>query len=238
MTSAVLFRNARIVGGLEEVMHACAATGSELLVDAYHAVNAIPFSVRRLGLERAFVTGGGYKYCQLGEGNAFLRYPRDCRLRPVITGWYAEFDSLTGRPDGRVDFGNGPHRFDGATYDPASHYRAAAVMRFHEEQGITPEVLREVSQHQVGLLMARFDSLGLAPDLIDRDRSTAPEDIAGFLTLVSPRAGEVCEQLNQRGVMCDYRDDALRLGPAPYLSDDQIVTAVDILGEVCRGGSA
>ena len=102
MTSAVLFRNAHIVGGLDEVMDACARTGAELLVDAYHALNAVPFSVREQGLERAFVIGGGYKYCQLGEGNAFLRYPRDCRLRPVITGWYAEFDALTTSHDSAV----------------------------------------------------------------------------------------------------------------------------------------
>ena len=29
----------------------------------------------------AFVVGGGYKYCQLGEGNAFLRFPPGCELR-------------------------------------------------------------------------------------------------------------------------------------------------------------
>jgi selenocysteine lyase/cysteine desulfurase len=221
-------------------MDACATAGAELLVDAYHALNVVPFSVREQGLERAFVTGGGYKYCQFGEGNAFLRFPRDCRLRPLITGWYAEFDALTGDHDSAVAFGDGPHRFDGATYDPASHYRAAEVLQFHEQRGMTPQLLREVSQHQVGMLMDRFDALGLDPALIDRDRSVPLQGIAGFLTLISPRADSLRERLNQHGVYCDHRGDALRLGPAPYLSDDQLNQAMDILAHVCTdpGGNA
>lgn len=91
MVSSVLFRSAEIVPNLRVVADACARHGAEVLVDAYHHLNVVPFSIRSMGLERAYVTGGGYKYCQLGEGNAFLRFPPDCALRPVITGWFSEF---------------------------------------------------------------------------------------------------------------------------------------------------
>ncbi|RMH20522.1 MAG: kynureninase, partial [Gemmatimonadetes bacterium] len=60
LVSAVLFRNAHIVPGLGRVADACERRGATLLVDAYHAVNAVPFSVRGEGLETAFVVGGGY----------------------------------------------------------------------------------------------------------------------------------------------------------------------------------
>ena len=36
----------------------------------------------------------------------------------------------------------------------------------------------------------------------------------------------------------DYRGDLLRLGPAPYLSDDQLRAAVAALGGVVRAGAA
>ncbi len=54
--------------------------------------------------KRAWVVGGGYKYLQLGEGNCFIRLPPHASgLRPVITGWYAEFEALTMAPgDDRV----------------------------------------------------------------------------------------------------------------------------------------
>ena len=170
MISSVFFDNAQIVPGLGQIMEACERAGAALLVDAYHALNAIPFSLQREGLERAFVVGGGYKYCQLGEGNCFLRFPGDCELRPVLTGWYSEFDTLADPLGRKVQYGAGPGRFAGATYDPTSHYRAAAVFDFFREHGLTPDLLREVSQHQVGLLARAFDDLDTDPERSARCR--------------------------------------------------------------------
>jgi kynureninase len=229
--SSVLFRSAQIVPNLNAVADACVRSGTELLVDAYHHLNVVPFSIRDLGIERAYVTGGGYKYCQLGDGNAFLRFPKDCALRPVVTGWFSEFALKEKVPTSQVNYGEGPARFAGATYDPTSQYRAASVFEFFEARQLTPALLREVSQHQVGLLVERFDALDLDPKSIARDRSVLLQDLAGFLVLRSPRAGEICKKLHERGVYTDYRADVLRMGPAPYLSDAQIEEAMGRLRE-------
>ncbi len=234
MVSSVLFRTAEIVPNLRAVAEACSRHGAELLVDAYHHLNIVPFSIAEMGLERAYVTGGGYKYCQLGEGNSFLRFPARCSLRPVVTGWFSEFATKEAPIPNRVAYGEGPARFGGATYDPTSHYRAAEVFAFFEKRGLTPEFLREVSQHQVGLMIERFDGLDLDSSVISRDRTRKLEEIAGFVVLRSPRAGDICRILHDHGVFTDYRGDVLRMGPAPYLSDEQIVHAMDIMGTVCR----
>jgi len=235
LVSAVLFRNAHIVPGLGHLMETCRRHGAELVVDVYHATNVVPFSIRELGLEEAYVVGGGYKYCQMGEGNAFLRLPPDCELRPVVTGWFSEFGALAAPVAGRqVGYGAGAARFAGGTYDPTSHYRAAYVFDFFDGQGITPDFLRKVSQHQVGRLMERFDALGVDPAIVDRDRSVALAAVGGFLALNTPFAGGLCRLLRERGVLTDYRADVLRLGPAPYLSDAQLDAAIDALGEVSR----
>ncbi len=233
VVSAVFFQSARIVHGMEKLLTACQRVGAELLVDAYHALNVMPFSIRKERLEGSFVVGGGYKYCQLGEGNCFLRFPQDCRMRPVLTGWFSEFTVLANHTKpGLVAYGIGPDRFAGATYDPASHYRAAAVFDFLAQQGLTPELLRQVSQHQIGLLARTFDALDCDPHLIARDRSVPLTEIGGFLPLRSERADEIRHQLKQRGVLADARGDVLRLGPAHYLSDAQLTRTTEILGQV------
>jgi kynureninase len=231
--SSVLFRNARIVPGLPDLAAVCGKHGAELVVDAYHHLNVVPFSIA--GLETAYILGGGYKYCQLGEGNCALRLPPDCELRPVTTGWFSEFGALSSKPSaGEVGYGRGGQRFAGATFDPCSHYRAATVFDYFERKQLTPQLLRDVSQHQINLLADAFDRLDLDPRLIRRDRDVPLTEIGGFLVLWSPRAGELSERLKTAGVMTDFRNDALRLGPAPYLSDEQILDAIDRLGEVCH----
>ena len=79
LVSSVLFETAEIVPDLKLVAAACARHGAALLVDAYHHLNVVPFDIDAMGLAEAFVVGGGYKYCQLGEGNCFLRVPPGLR---------------------------------------------------------------------------------------------------------------------------------------------------------------
>jgi len=235
LVSTVFFSNAHIAGGLDEVARACRLHGVPLLLDAYHQLNVVPWSLREGGLDDVYVVAAGYKYCQLGEGVAFLRYPKDCALRPVVTGWFSEFGELTAaHSPGRVAYDTGNDRFAGATYDPTGHYRAAAVFDFFVEQGLDVQLLRATSQHQVGRLIAAFDGLDLDPRSIRRDRSVALAGLGGFLALESPHAGKIHAALLERGVCTDFRGEVLRLGPAPYLSDTQLDDAVNALGEIVR----
>jgi kynureninase len=236
LVSAVLFETARIVPGLDALARACERAGAELVVDAYHALGAMPFALADQGLDEAWVVGGGYKYLQLGEGNCFLRVPAHAyELRPAITGWYAEFSALAHEHDPlRVAYGRGAERYAGSTYDPTSHYRAARVMRFFAEHGLTPERLRVSYRGQVDLLAERFDALGAPDDLITRDRNTPLDRYGAFLALRTPAAGELKAALAARGVMADSRGPWLRLGPAPYLADEQLDRAVELLGEALR----
>jgi kynureninase len=238
LMSSVLFETAAIVPGLGRVAAKCHTHGAELLIDAYHHLNVVPFDLAAMGLRGAFVTGGGYKYCQLGEGNCFLRVPDGFRLRPVLTGWFAEFEALedTGRLQAaptfsRVGYGGGAAAFAGATYDPTSHYRAAAVFEFHQQQGLTPIELRRISQQHVGLLASAFEARDISP-AVARVEPMAPEQRGGFLAIRAPRARELAQRLRDRGVLVDARGDVLRLGPAPYLRDDQLTDAIAALADV------
>ena len=219
LVSAVLFEDARVVPGLAELARVCAEPGIELLVDAYHALGALPFRVAEQQLEAVWIVGGGYKYLQLGEGNCFLRLPRHAdELRPVLTGWFAEFAELAAAHEpGAIRYPTGGMRFAGATYDPTSHYRAARVFQFFEEQGLTPEALRASYLHQTTLLA---EALGVPG---------RREDFGGFLAFEVPNAEELSRRLADAGVFTDSRGRYLRLGPAPYVADEQLEAAVGLL---------
>ncbi len=236
LVSSVLFRDARIVDGMDAMARACARVGAEMLVDAYHAVNVVPFSVSKMELDGAFVVGGGYKYCQLGEGNAFLRFPEHCTLRPVLTGWFAEFGALARRPEaGETGYGAGHLRFAGSTYDPVSHYRAASVFGFFRDNRLGVGRLRERNQAQIRRLAVGIDNLDLDPAVLTRDRSLPLRRRGGFLALETPHAREISVALRRRRVFTDYRGTVLRLGPAPYVTNPQLDEAVGALGAAVEG---
>jgi kynureninase len=234
LVSSVLFETAEIVPGLDRVAAACAARGASLLVDAYHQLNVVPFDLRGMGLENAFVTGGGYKYCQLGEGNCFLRVPPNTHLRPVLTGWFAEFEALERPPGSGVAYAGGAGAFGGATYDPTSHYRAAAVFDFHMAQGLTPERLHEINRRQVRLLEEAFTAADVDPSVAQVEK-IAPDRRAGFLAIRTDRAAELVRSLRHDGVFADARGSFLRLGPAPYVADEQLAEAITKLSGLMHG---
>ena len=144
LVSAVLFETGRIVPGLDELAAACADAGVRAPGRRLPRARGASFRVAEEKLESAWIVGGGYKYLQLGEGNCFLRLPPQAdELRPVLTGWFAEFELLAAqRNDEAIGFPSGEARFAGSTYDPTSNYRAARVFAFFEDRGLTPELLR------------------------------------------------------------------------------------------------
>ena len=153
-------------------------------------------------------------------------------MRPVLTGWFSEFAARDRTAAGQaVLYGDGPARFAGATYDPTSHYRAASVLAFHQRVGLNPTLLREVNQHQVDLLCDAVKALDAPSDLAEVV-AVPRERRGGFLAIRSPQAAELCAALRDRGVATDSRGTVLRVGPAPYLSDDQLRDAVGRFGEV------
>jgi selenocysteine lyase/cysteine desulfurase len=231
MCSAVLFETSSVVPGLERAVRAAHERGAAVLLDAYHAFMALPFALSDLGDAPVFVTAGGYKYAQWGEGACWLRVPRETTMRPIYTGWFAEFGSLAAaRDEATVAYGaRGAERFAGSTYDPASHYRARAVIRFFDAHGLTPDALRAVSLRQTQRVIDGLDGY-------DVRTPRAPERRGGFVALEIPDASGVVARLRERGVFTDARGDLLRLGPAPYVTGAEIDEALAHLREVAPPG--
>ncbi len=229
LVSTVLFESASIVPHLRVAIDAAHRHGAEVLLDAYHAFGVLPFTLTELGPDPIFVTAGGYKYAQWGEGNCFLRVPPASSMRPIYTGWFSDFAHLAEmRNSGTIGYGTrGADRFAGSTYDPTSHYRAQAVIDFFERHELRLPRLRALSLHQTGRILDHLDGFDVLTPREERSR-------AGFVALRIPNATHVVSALRERGVYTDSRGDVLRLGPAPYVSQDELDAAIAHLREIIQ----
>jgi kynureninase len=220
LTSTVLFETSERVPGLDALVKHARGIGAEVLLDAYHAFGVVPFTVGDLD---AFFVGGGYKYAQWGEGVCWMRVPPR-EFKPLVTGWYAGFADLErGARGGDISWGeSGAEQFAGSTYDPTSHYRARAVIRFFVQQGLTLQKLRELSVRQTSRLIDALEGLDVATP-------REPDARGGFVAVRLPNAHAIVEQLRAQNIWCDSRGELLRLGPAPYLLDEELDRGVALL---------
>ncbi|HET8866282.1 MAG TPA: hypothetical protein VFM80_11345 [Gracilimonas sp.] len=233
MLSRVYFETSLINTHLTEIAAAARAKGIPVMIDDYHGTNVVPLSIREARLEDCFILIGGYKYLQWGEANCFLRFPRDCDYRPAITGWFASFSTLDKpRSNDPVEYDHDNQRFASGTYDPSSQFRAAKVVEFFQEHGLSANILREQYLAQVGLLRKIFEEKNFDPSVISLTHKEPLERNGGFLSLTSPKAREIRAQLMENGVFTDARGQILRFGPAPYITSSQIEQAMDELERV------
>ncbi|MCC7381073.1 MAG: aminotransferase class V-fold PLP-dependent enzyme [Deltaproteobacteria bacterium] len=231
--SAVLFTTSLWIA-LDELLETAARLGIPVLVDAYHAFNVVPLGVDRWP-GQVFVTAGGYKYAQSGEGCCWMLLPRDATAyRPRTSGWFADFDGLEAPPSARVEYGAGGQRFLGATFDPTSYYRALRVMEWMDAQGLSVEILRAQSIRQTTILMERFDALGLADRGLRLASPRAHPSRGGFVAFEAPEARRWVGALAARRIRADARESYLRFGPAPYNTSAELERAMSALAEVAE----
>ncbi len=237
--SSVFFETAAVLPHLESAVRAAHRHGAAPVVDAYHQFTAMPIAMSAWGGDPLFVLGGGYKYAQWGEGCAFLRVPPDTPWqRPVVTGWFAEFAALADPRHGhQLPYGTHPKdAFAASTYDPASHFRAAAVADFFTTHGMTPASLRALSLRQTHHLRTHMEN-----DLCSRsariDTPAEPTRRGPFLSIhvgSSRRADEVVRRMRQAGVWVDARGARVRLGPAPYTTNRELDAGAEAFLEALR----
>ncbi len=218
--SQVFFDSGLVVTELAKIVEA--VQGSCLVaIDAYHGFAALPCAPGPL-LDRVFYLAGGYKYAQGGEGCCFMHAPPGCRLRPAITGWFADFAHLD-KPGSQVDYATDGRRFAGATFDPAGLYRLDAVLGLYERERIG---IGELHDH-VSALQKRFIA-GLHKPVACFQGETwihEPGRPHGhFLAIELPgeRAAALVQQLKQRGIHTDSRGQRLRVGFGAYHDNNDI----------------
>lgn len=217
--SQVMFGSGRVFGLIDELAKLGQAAGPWVVIDGYHAFMAIDRPFGEDAAPTAFYLGGGYKYAMAGEGCAFMHAPPGFGERPVVTGWYAEFEDLS-LPPGRVGYAKDARRFLGATFDPSALYRFNAIQRMLADNGLTTA---RISSHVAQLQQQLLGQLASTP-LAEAEllNPLADEPHARFLAFRSPDAQRWYAALKAQNCITDVRGDVLRIGFGIYQDEGDV----------------
>ncbi len=206
--SHVFFDSGYVVPGLEHLV-AAAPESSIVVVDGYHAFSALPVDLAAIH-RRAFYLGGGYKYAMSGEGACFLAVPPGNTMRPVDTGWFAAFESLSGTPEREVPYADGATRFWGSTFDSSGLYRFGAAMDWLQSTGVS---VADIHAHALDLQERFLEGVGALADALVPPRGAAR---GNFLTFDVDGAEALHAKIRAAGVYIDRRASRLRFGFGVY----------------------
>ena len=221
--SQVFFNSGYAIADLPQFVKGLAAvTEAMLVIDGYHGFMALPTDLAEIA-ERIFYLAGSYKYAQGGEGCCFMAVPTGCQLRPLYTGWFAEFGTLAAQKSALVLYSEDGYRFAGATMDFTALYRLEAALLLFKQQGITVGRIHQYVQQLQQHFLTLIDKL--EHPLLNRDTLLLSEQAHGhFFTFRLDSASQVAElaaYLKHHGIETDYRADRLRFGFALYQNADQ-----------------
>jgi len=131
----------------------------------------------------------------------------------------------------QLEYAEGAARFLTGTPNPAAHMAGTAGYDLIEEIGV--ERIRENSLHQTQLLIDLADDSGFA---VHSTRD--PRRRGGAVIVNVPEAAAVYAELEQRGILGDFRPGAgIRLGPHFFTADDEIRFAIAQIAEILETGA-
>jgi selenocysteine lyase/cysteine desulfurase len=225
--SHVFFDSAFAIRDIEAICEAAPA-GAMVVVDGYHAFCALDVDLTRVH-RRAFYLGGGYKYAMSGEAMGYLAVPPGCDLRPLNTGWFASFSSLTGPQPAQVPYAPDAMRFWGATFDPCGVYRFNAAMDMLQGDGVSPDRIHVHSLELQERFLAGLEALalpGLRPAHL-----VLPRDVprGNFLVFDVDDAARMFAKLAEHHIAIDRRDRRLRFGFGVYHDESDIDALLEAL---------
>ncbi|WP_438865644.1 aminotransferase class V-fold PLP-dependent enzyme [Neptunicella sp.] len=216
--SQVFFNSGLAVEDLPRLINAIHQPDGITVVDGYHGFMALPTDLSALK-DKIFYLAGSYKYAQGGEGCCFAHVPADCQLRPLYTGWFAEFGELDHAKTGDVNYATNAMRFAGSTMDFGALYRLDAVLALFADMQLKVDTIH----HYVKDLQTRFlQKLELLQHpLLNRTTllMNNPDWHGHFLTFKLAHTDQVMEladYLKQHNIVVDNRGDRLRFGFALY----------------------
>jgi kynureninase len=226
--SHVLYKDSEIQD-VEPIVRRAHEVGATVILDCYQSAGIVPVDLTALAVD--FAVGGSVKWLCGGPANGWLYVRPDLaeQLQPTLTGWQAHARPFAFEEE--MDYARGAARFLTGTPNPAAHYAGTAGYDLIEEIGV--ERIRENSLRQTQLLIDLADAVGF-----DVHSTRDPVRRGGAVIVAAPDGAAVYAELEERGLLCDFRPGAgIRIGPHYFTTDDEIRFAVSQIVEILETGA-
>ena len=226
--SHVLFKAGEIQDVAPIVRRAHEA-GAQVVLDCYQSAGIVPLDVTSLDVD--FAVGGSVKWLCGGPGNAWL-----------CSGPTSPETPMPRSRAGRRTHARLPSRRSSTTRRARREFLTGTpqprrTLRGH--RGLRPRGGDRHRPHPRALAPTDAAVLDLADEA--GYEVTSPRDPArrgGTVVLAVAEFAAVHAELEERGILCDFRPDAgIRLGPQFYTSDDEIRFAVAQIAEILETGA-
>ena len=214
---------------LARLSAACRAHGVYLVVDAIQGIGNSPFDVRETPVDVLACGAQKWLLSPWGAGFCYVRQELIATLEPALTGWMAY--------EGTDDFTNLVNYGD-RLRDDARRFEVHTIA-FQDVLGMTASIglLLELGVEAIGryvrslaepvLAWAHARGVRIVSPTDDRHRSAivcvAPDD-----------AREAHRRLKQAGVICAFREGAIRLSPHCYNTIEEMEKVVEVLETATR----
>lgn len=219
--SHVFFNSGTSIGNLNKLIETKKDQG-KIVIDGYHSYFAIPIDLSKIE-DRVYFMAGHYKYAQSGEGLCFMCCPPG-NDRPLITGWFAEFEALASK-QGEVSYPTHGGRYLGSTMDFTPLYRAQSVYNLFEENKVSVNVIHEHVQKIQKKFLSIIDELNHS--LLNRKNLLHDgfENQGHFLAF-DLGSSEQCQKLESAlkkiGILTDSRGSIFRFGFSLYQDEQDL----------------
>jgi selenocysteine lyase/cysteine desulfurase len=209
---------------IEGLARLCREHGALLCVDAIQGLGVVPADLAGWGVDFAAADAHKLLLGPLGIGVFYVAPERRDDLRVLEVGWNSvshreEWDNL------ELDLDPTARRFEGGTHNLVGLIALGASLELLAEAGID-----EVWRHVDALCDAAVSGLTDAGVLVLSDRSDAGRSSIVTATIPGVAAKEVCDRLQDDGIVCAPRGGGVRIAPHGYNTFEEIEQLVDAMG--------
>jgi cysteine desulfurase/selenocysteine lyase len=209
---------------LARVGRACRDRGIYFVVDAIQGVGARPLDAHACHIDVLACGGQKWLLSPWGTGFVYVRRELARELEPREVGWLAV--------RGSSDF-NRLVDYDLSWYDDARRFEVG-TLAYQDLAAFSAsvELLLEIGTACIATHVGRLIHQMITRMNADGVEIVTPEDPAlraGILTVRPRQAEHVYERLARSGVVCSFREGAIRLSPHLYSTDQEIDRAMHVL---------